>query len=148
LRERKEDIALLARHFINLNNREFHRGFEGLTPAALNKLRAYNWPGNVREFRNVLERAMLLGTGPVIEAEDLLLGRRGGPPIAPDGTPEIVRLPDEGCNIEDVERSLVRQALERTEWNQTRAGQLLGLTRDQIRYKIAKFELKPVAEAK
>jgi transcriptional regulator with PAS, ATPase and Fis domain len=137
LRERKEDIPLLVEHFLTHFGREFRKPGVTVSTAALEKLAGYRWPGNIRELRNVIERAMLLSEGTVIRPEDLLLGR-----FVPGGTEaprSPVQLPEEGIVLEDVERELVRQALERTHGNQTRAAELLGITRDQIRYRMEKF---------
>ena len=142
LRERREDIPLLAHHFLEELNREFHRDFGGFSQKALDKLRTYGWPGNIREMRNVIERAVLLSTGEVINTDDILLGRSvlG---TRPDSDRRVIQLPDGGCAVADIERDLIRQALERTSWNQTQASRLLALTRDQIRYKIEKYDIRP-----
>ena len=142
LRERREDIPALADHFLEKANRELHREFTGFSPRALRKLTGYGWPGNVRELRNAIERAVLLATGEAIGEEDVLLGRTllGG---RPQGGEYVVRLPDQGCDLADIERDLVRQALERTNWNQTRAAKLVGISRDQVRYKMDKFGIAP-----
>jgi len=141
LRERPEDVPLLAAHFLRVYNREFQRTLSGFTRDALAKLENYGWPGNVRELRNVIERAVLLCAGNEVTAQDILLGRAvlGRPSVSPGCT---VRLPEQGCNLADVERELIEQALERTKGNQTRAAQLLGVTRDQIRYKMGKYQLR------
>jgi DNA-binding NtrC family response regulator len=141
LRERPEDIPLLAQHFLETYNREFRRQFNGLTAAALRKLNQYPWPGNVRELRNVIERAVLLSAGERIDADDIVLGRVTFGASQPD-TGEVIALPPGGCTLADAEMSLVRQALRRCHWNLTRAGAMLGVSRDQVRYKIEKFGLK------
>lgn len=134
LRERKEDIPVLADHFLRMYNREFGRDIQTLHPDAMEKLREYNWPGNVRELKNAIERAVLLTSSDAITEGDLVLGRAGQ-----NEPPGIVQLPEQGCILSDVEKELVRQALERTNGNQTQAAHLLGITRDQIRYKMSKF---------
>jgi DNA-binding NtrC family response regulator len=139
--DRTEDIPLLADFFLARCNKEFHRGFKGIAREALDKLRAYEWPGNVREFRNVIERAVLLGTGDTITAGDIELGRPGidrSEKVEREG----IRLPPKGIDLAEVEESLIQQALERTNWNQTHAAALLGLSRDQIRYKVEKYSLR------
>ena len=144
LRDRKEDILLLADYFIQIYNREFKKQVRGLLPEARIKLETYRWPGNIRELRNVIERAMLFASGPQIEDRHLLLegivlesGPKGG-----------WQLPSEGVDIDAVERTLVEQALQRAHWNQTHAAKLLGLNRDQVRYRIEKFNLeRPQASA-
>ena len=140
LRERRDDIPLLVTHFLGQYNHEFHQSYRDVAPDALRKLLGYAWPGNVRELRNVIERAALLGSGEIILADDIVLGRSTlrRPPQDPN---HLAILPDQGCKLEDVERDLVSQALERTGGNRTQAAELLGITRDQIRYKIEKFEL-------
>jgi DNA-binding NtrC family response regulator len=136
LRERAGDIPLIVQHYIDQFNKEFRRSVRGLSPEALKLLGSHSWPGNVRELRNAVERAMLLAEDDVLTAEAfkmLVPGRR----IA-----EGFRLPPDGVDFEQLERDLVVQALERASGNQTRAAALLGMNRDQIRYRIEKFGLK------
>jgi DNA-binding NtrC family response regulator len=140
LRARREDVPLLARHFLAHFAREFKKPTAGLSPAAERLLTAHDWPGNVRELRNVIERAMILE-----EAGELLPGHLP-PEIARVATADALpaprfRLPEGGVILEQVEREFVRQALEMTGGNQTRAGHLLGLTRDELRYRVKKFGL-------
>jgi DNA-binding NtrC family response regulator len=141
LRDRPEDVPLLAQHFVQAFSREFKRHVSGLSPSALAALQAYAWPGNVRELRNLVERAVLLSEADVLGPADFDSLRAGvaGPVGSSTGAFD---LPPDGVNLEDVERVLVVQALERTGGNQTRAAALLGLHRDQIRYRIEKFGLK------
>jgi two-component system, NtrC family, response regulator AtoC len=137
LREHPEDVPALVAFFVDTFNREFKKRITGLSAAASNLLEHYSWPGNVRELRNVVERAMLLTEGQRLEAHDF-----GA--LAPNpGTGDPFELPAAGVNLEDLERSLVVQALKRSGGNQTRAAALLGLNRDQIRYRIEKFGLTP-----
>jgi transcriptional regulator with PAS, ATPase and Fis domain len=141
LRERKGDITVLANYFLAMFSREFRKQLQGISTDALSKLNAYPWPGNIRELRNVMERAILLNEGPWIEKGDIVLGRANfNTPVESLG--EIVPLPPQGCTLADAEESLLRQALNRCDWNQTRTGALLGITRDQVRYKIEKFGMK------
>jgi two-component system response regulator AtoC len=135
LREHAEDVPVLTRFFIDGFNREFKKQIKGVTAAADTLLRGYGWPGNVREMRNVVERAMLLAEGERLDAPDfggLSAAAAGGDPFD---------LPAGGVELEALERSLVAQALRRAAGNQTRAAALLGLNRDQIRYRIEKFGL-------
>ncbi|HKE82719.1 MAG TPA: sigma-54 dependent transcriptional regulator [Vicinamibacterales bacterium] len=134
LRERRGDIRLLADYYIQRYNREFRKHVKGLTPDALALVEHYRWPGNVRELRNAIERAMLLVDRTWLLPEDFATLTR-------QTTAAIFRLPPEGVNLEDVERQLLVQALERTGGNQTTAGHLLGINRDQVRYRIEKFGL-------
>jgi transcriptional regulator with PAS, ATPase and Fis domain len=135
LRERRGDVPLLASYFVEVYNREFKKRVRGLTLPALALLDKHSWSGNIRELRNAIERAMLLATRESIEPDDLALA----------GTSTVTaqfRLPPEGVNLDDVERQLLLQALERTHGNQSQAAHLLGLNRDQVRYRIEKFGLQ------
>ena len=137
LRTHTEDVPLLVEYFIDGFNTEFRKRVLGATPAAYTLLQQYGWPGNVRELRNVIERAMLLSDGDRLEARDF-------PALsAVAGTGNEFELPAQGVDLEKLERSLVIQALRRSGGNQTRAGAMLGLNRDQIRYRIEKFDLTP-----
>jgi two-component system, NtrC family, response regulator AtoC len=140
LRSRRGDIPALARHFAQRFAREFRKETPGFTLDAMDKLQRHDWPGNVRELRNVIERAVLLGAGAEVTAEDLVVGRFAS---AEGGPGRLLVLGDEGIRFEELEKDLVRQALERTRGNQTRAGELLGMTRDQVHYRIEKFGLRP-----
>jgi two-component system response regulator AtoC len=107
----------------------------GASPAAYTVLQRYGWPGNVRELRNIVERAMLLSDGDRLEARDFAtLGTISA-------SADTFELPPTGVDVEELERNFVIQALKRCAGNQTRAAALLGLNRDQIRYRIEKFGL-------
>jgi DNA-binding NtrC family response regulator len=136
LRERRGDIKLLAEYYIDRYNREFRKRVKGLSGDALKLLENYGWPGNIRELRNAIERAMLLS-----EKDYLVIDDFGS--LAGQAAPAAVRfqLPAEGVNLEEVERQLLMQALQRSGGNQTQAGLLLGINRDQVRYRIEKFGL-------
>jgi two-component system response regulator AtoC len=134
LRERKGDVPLLAKYYIDRFNTEFRKRVRGLSAAAGDTLEHYGWPGNVRELKNAIERAMLLVEGDLLEPEHFTTLTRSV-------SPTQFRLPAEGVNLDDVERQLLMQALERAGGNQTQAAQLLGLNRDQVRYRIEKFGL-------
>jgi DNA-binding NtrC family response regulator len=135
LRDHGEDVSILVEYYIDAFNTEFKKRITGLSPSAETLLKTYGWPGNVRELRNVVERAMLLAEGDRLEAKDF------GVLSATSATSDPFELPAAGVNLEDVERGLVIQALRRAGGNQTKAAGLLGLNRDQIRYRIEKFGL-------
>ena len=135
LRDRAGDIPVLARFFADGFNREFRKRVQDIAPEAIEALQRHAWPGNVRELRNAVERAVLLSEGSRLTERDFPMLRPGSE------LPTGVTLPPAGTNLEAIERDLVVQALERTGWNQTRAARLLGLNRDQIRYRIDKFAL-------
>ena len=135
LRLHLQDVPALVNFYIDVFNREFRKSVRGASPAALRKLREYAWPGNIREVRNAVERAMLLAEADWLEPHDFPVHAATG------SNGQSMGLPADGVNLEDLERSLVTQALERSRGNQTRAAALLGLNRDQIRYRIEKFGL-------
>ena len=137
LRQRPEDIPLLVSYYVDTYNQEFRKKIRHVSPAAMTRLKAYRWPGNVRELRNAVERAMLLVEGDELTADQFPVTAALAPRLS-----ERIELPAEGLDLEQLERSLVVQALERSGWNQTRAAGLLGLNRDQIRYRIDKFKLR------
>jgi PAS domain S-box-containing protein len=145
LRERREDIVPMTRFFIDHYNRKFKRSVEGVTDSAAKLLLSHDWPGNVRELRNAIERAMILEESAQIHSASL--------PIA-ISRPEYPAIPEaglagvggagavDGMSLEDHERSLLVRALEKTSGNQTQAARLLRVTRDTLRYKMKKFNLK------
>ena len=141
LRSHLMDIPLLVDFYVDQFNREFRKSVRGASPAALKELQEYGWPGNVREVRNAVERAMLLSEGPWLEPQNFPVLTTGA------GSQDGIGLPAGGVNLETLERSLVIQALDRCSGNQTRAAKLLGLNRDQIRYRIEKFNLTPTASS-
>src|SRR5918993_5725 len=135
LRSHLDDVPALVAFYVDQFNREFRKSVRGASAAALKAMQQYSWPGNIRELRNVVERAMLLHDGPWLEPIDF--------PALTAAVPAAAgfALPAEGVDLEELERSLVVQALQRAGGNQTRASTLLGLNRDQIRYRIEKFGL-------
>jgi two-component system response regulator AtoC len=135
LREHPDDVPALVSFFVDTFNTEFKKRIGGVTASAQTVLKSYGWPGNVRELRNVVERAMLLAEGDRLDARDFGALKAGL--VAADS----FDLPPSGVNLEELEKSLVVQALRRAGGNQTKAAALLGLNRDQIRYRIEKFGL-------
>jgi two-component system response regulator AtoC len=142
-----DDVLLLAQHFIDsLGNRLGRQDITGLAPDVACAFRRYVWPGNVRELRNVIERAMTLEEGNLITTRFLPNG------IASDGIVDsspaertnvvdrdsTITLPHDGISLDEVEKSLLKQALVRSGGNQTRAADLLGITRDKLRYRLKK----------
>ncbi len=142
LRERPEDVVPLARHFLAYFSRKFHRDLRDIAPEAQARLRAYPWPGNVREVRNLMERLAITCTGPVLRAEDLPEEFRDTGPSRPGRWV----LPPGGCDLEalerDLARSLILQALERTGGNVSRAARLLGLARSTLRNRMATLGIR------
>src|SRR5262247_3525186 len=151
LRERGDDVLLLAKYYLAHFNERLRKRIRGLTPEVEETFRRYSWPGNVRELRNVIERVMILEDSDVITADWLPRGLIGdertgfSTPVAAASQPAesatpSFQLPDKGIDLEQVELSLVRQAMERSGGNQTRAAELLGVSRDQLRYRLKKIE--------
>jgi len=148
LRERGDDVLLLAEHYIKLfGGRMRRQHIRGLTPEVAAAFRRYPWPGNVRELRNVIERALIL------EDEDLITLKYLPPSLTQAdkqsagatsegqaGNNHNVRLPPGGLSLDEVEMSLVQQAINQSGGNQTKAAELLGISRDQLRYRLRKIE--------
>ncbi len=139
LRERKEDIIPLARHFIETYKREFAKQVNGISPEAEKLLVNYNWPGNIRELKNVIERAIILGNEDVLAVSHLPSEITACPSPVTVGPFVIFTLPPEGIDIEEVEKELIRQALENNDWNQSKAAKKLNLGVDAFRYRMKKF---------
>jgi transcriptional regulator with PAS, ATPase and Fis domain len=146
LRERGDDVLLLSQHYIDAIGAKLRRRkITGLSPEATAVFRKYDWPGNVRELRNVIERALILEDADQITTEylpgSLFMSSRHGQSSSAttDGSPLFV-LPSEGISLDEAELSFVRQAIQRSSGNQTRAAELLGISRDQLRYRLKKLE--------
>src|ERR687896_1677070 len=141
LRERREDIPVLLDFFLKKHTRNTSRLIRGLTPDARKVMLDYAWPGNVRQLESAIERAILLAEADYITVEDLPLEvRQETRPSGADGAG--FKLPAEGVNFEDVERNLIIQAMERTDYNITKAAKLLGLTFRTLQYRLEKFGIK------
>ena len=139
LREHPDDIPLLADHFLRRFVRETGRRVHGFTPAALKKMEEYDWPGNVRELRNVVERAVALGSGPLLDAGDIWLSslEAGGPAAAAAAQPDY-----QPVSLEDVERQHILRTLQHTDWNKSQAAGILGIERSTLDRKIKLYDLK------
>jgi two-component system NtrC family response regulator len=136
LRERKEDIKDLIKLFIK--KYDIHGKIESVTPEAEKLLRSYHWPGNIRELENVIERIVILNKDTSIKADSLpidILDQRK------KSKEPIIYFPEEGINLEEVERELLIKALKLSEQNQTKAAQLLGITRSALIYRMQKYQL-------
>jgi transcriptional regulator with PAS, ATPase and Fis domain len=169
LRERGDDVLLLTDHYINNFNEKLRKRIRGILPEVADIFRRYTWPGNVRELRNVIERVMVLEDDDLITASWLPRGVtpeaqfaiQSREPIATNAKAaahsaqkavnasldELFRLPPEGIQLESVEMSLVEQAMRRSGGNQTRAAELLGISRDKLRYRLKKLEESVAASA-
>lgn len=142
LRERQEDILPLLNFFIDHYNRKFKRRIEGVSPETAELMLAHDWPGNVRELRNAIERAMILEESSLITPASLPISISHSEFKQPAGPEPLLEIPDEGLSLVENERQLLARALEKTNGNQTQAARLLRITRDTLRYKMKKYNLR------
>jgi DNA-binding NtrC family response regulator len=144
LRDRKDDIPQLAKLFIDGFNKQLRKNVRSISGEAMELLMEYGWPGNIRELRNIIERAILLGGGDEITVDDLPGEMRENKVDDAEVETEetYINLTSDGIDFSRLERELVEQALELVGDNQTRAAKLLGMNRDQIRYRIDKFGIR------
>ncbi len=147
LKNRKEDIPDLVAYFIDRYNKEFRKATRGVSEEMLSGLMSYHWPGNVRELKNIIERAMILESRTELDLDDLpeeiiqFAGEQEESQVLTGGSGAGIVLPEGGVSLKEAEYELIRQALERTEGNQTQAARLLRISRDALRYKVKKFGL-------
>ncbi len=137
LRDRLDDVPILADHFLKKFVRETGRKIKGFTPAAAEKLQAYRWPGNVRELKNVVERAVALGSGPQLDAADIWLSELdvGAPVVGAAGGPFKPE------SLEDVEKRHILETLKFTDGNKSRAAEILGIQRSTLDRKLKDYDL-------
>jgi len=143
LRERREDILEIAKFFVGMFNNEFKKSIKGFTPIAEKLMLQYDWPGNVRELRNAVERAMIFEDSDMITVERLpveiiTISCRQTMPAAKCLE---LKIPQNGLDIEEVEKELIKQALAITKGNQSKAARLLNIGVDAMRYRMKKFGL-------
>jgi Nif-specific regulatory protein len=137
LRDRRSDVPQLADHFFKRFVRETGRKIRGFTPAALQKMQAYDWPGNVRELRNVVERAVALANGPMLDAPDVWLSSLDAAGPSPAETASY-----QPMTLQELERIHIQRTLEFTEWNKSRTAEILDIERSTLDRKIKLYELK------
>ena len=146
LRERGRDIVLLASHFLDALARRYGHPPKTLSPEAEGVLLAYSWPGNVRELAHVMERAILLHGGPAVTPEHLgLTASKPAASVAIGAGGVQVDFAAGGIVLDDVERELIVKALEAALWNRGHAAQLLGISKETLRYRMEKYRLQPPA---
>lgn len=138
LRSRREDIEPLTKHFLEKYSAETGKKITELTPRDLSCLLAYDWPGNIRELQNAIERAVVLAKSSVLTPRDFPPGMQGDDQIC-------LQIPEKGGSLtdilEDLERQLILQTLQREDGSQTRAADTLGIKRTTLRYKMEKYRL-------
>ena len=138
----EEDLARAGTLLQSFSANPAAEQFNGSTEAAAKLLMSHDWPGNVRELRNAIERAMILEEGASITAASLPIAISRPDGTMPAGNAIGMAIPADGLSLEDNERSLLVRALEKTDGNQTQAARLLRITRDTLRYKMKKFNLR------
>jgi two-component system response regulator AtoC len=153
LRERGTDVILIAEHFIRHFNREFSKNIGSITPDAQQLLLSYDWPGNIRELRNAVERAVLIGSSDEIRPQDLAIKARLKPlaaaPASDMAAPTTlfdIKIPPHGVNFEEVERQLIRLAMRHCNNNASAAARFLRMTRETLRYRLKKFGIREGVE--
>jgi len=140
LRERREDLLPLLAHFVATKARELGRPAKTFSPEATDLLLRWHWPGNVRELENLVERLLVLSEGPVIGVQDLPEAMRGSPATPGSIKHEVLtRQRSLGSAVDAFEREIIVEALVRTDFNQTRAAELLGTTRRILKYRMDKL---------
>lgn len=143
LRDRKEDIPLLLNHFLKKHCTRYQMPVPRFTDDAVELLTRYHWPGNVRELENVIEHAVVLGRSDVVRADNLPSHIRNAKSRV---TSISLKLPDDGIDLEEVEKEILVQALEKHQWNQTRAARYLNISRKTLIYRMEKFGLAPIGD--
>lgn len=144
LRERRSDIPLLAKFFADQFSRKYNKPEMFFEEGAMTLLRDAHWPGNIRELRNVIERLVIRNRGDIItraQVEGVGLTQKSGTGAGQPG-PFSLNIPEGGINLEEVERELVVQALEKTGWNQKEAASLLGISVDRMNNRVKKYGLR------
>ena len=137
LRERREDLPLLVYHFMKELNLTFNKKFSNISPEAMACITNYHWPGNIRELKNILSKAILLGEGETVLLEHL-------PEELQAASKKIVGDPalGESISLDECEKEHILQVLAEANWNQSKAAELLGIHRNTLRDKIRKYNLK------
>jgi len=135
LRDRQDDVLLLLNHYLAVFNEENGKQIEGFTPAAYEVLSAYRWPGNIRELRNLVERMVVLARGKVLDVQDIpaqVREQAGGNEIRIDAD----------LTVDEMERRMIIQALEKTGGNRTKAAEKLGISRRTLHRKLNEYGIK------
>ncbi len=155
LRKRGDDILILAKHFIKQFNKEYDRDIKGLSPSAISLIKSYPWPGNIRQLKNAIERAVLVESKEWIEDCDLALDLSRG--ILPDTSEKKAKtnayriefnkfhIPPEGISLEEIERDVILSAIELSQGNLSQAARLLRINRGKLRYRLEKLGINSQA---
>jgi len=138
LREREGDVVILAEHFLKFFNAEFKKNIKGISPQLKTLLLGHSWPGNVRELKNLIERAVLFGDTDLLTCSNIALIDNKVDLL---GGAAKITLPMGGVALDDVEKSLIEEALRVTKYNQTRAAKLLNISRETLKYRVKKYHI-------
>jgi two-component system response regulator HydG len=133
LRERREDIPLLAEHFLRIYSEKNKRAIRGFEPGVIQAFTQHSWPGNVRELENIVERMVIMARGDIITLDDL-------PPAIAGSSPEEGH-PVPATSLRDVERGAIVKTLHQTGGNRTRTAAILGITRKTLQNKIKEYKI-------
>jgi Nif-specific regulatory protein len=143
LRKRQTDIPVLAEYFLDRFCKETGRKYVGFDPDAMQTLLGYRWPGNVRELKNIIERAVVLGTEPLVKEQDLLLSKLSttgeSHVLMPEKQEREVFIP---LSLDDMERNHIIRTLEHAEWNKSLAAKQLGIERTTLDRKIKRYNIE------
>jgi Nif-specific regulatory protein len=140
LRDRLDDTEMLARHFLQGFAAKTGRAVRDFTPAAIDKLAAYDWPGNVRELQNAVERAVILCTGELVGASDIQLSGLGGSEEHRAALPGAVAGFGD-ITLETLEQQHILGVLDRLNWNKSQAAQILGIERSTLDRKLKRYQV-------
>jgi len=138
LREREDDVIVLAKHFLQLYNAEFRKNIKGISPQLRDYLRGHSWPGNVRELKNLIERAVLFEESDLLTCNNIALIDNKVDLL---NGPAKVTIPTGGIVLDDIEKSLIEEALRVTSYNQTRAAKMLNISRETLKYRVKKYHI-------
>jgi DNA-binding NtrC family response regulator len=141
LTERREDLPLLEKFLLDRFATQFHKDIRGLTRRAQIVLARHSWPGNIRELENVLGHACMMAMGDIIDVEDLPASLRSDRTAAGAASAREPEPNHTAVSFDDHEKSLLADALERASGNQSEAARMLRISRDRLRYKMAKYDL-------
>lgn len=143
LRERGDDIILLANHFIRLYSGIYHKEVQGITPEAMDLLMKYNWPGNIRELENCIARSVIMAKGDEIQKNDLPEKIKGSTALPKENYNGFIRgIPDQGIKLKEIERELIIKTIEKAGGNKSKTAQMLGVSRKALYEKIERYSIE------
>jgi transcriptional regulator with PAS, ATPase and Fis domain len=140
LRNRKDDIPLLTDYFVSYFNREFHKNITIIPDEVRELFLRYHWPGNIRELRGTIERAMLLSDGKELNPRYIQLEEiEDNMKLEKSDDRMVLKIPIEDASLTKIEEKVIKEALDLNDWNQTKTAEMLGITREVLRYRMKKM---------